>query len=451
MLCKVCRHCGLCSGDGTFSENKRLSVELKGFSSTALCGNEKESRSSIGISLDVGTTTVALRVYTLQDALLLFEYGEKNFQCVFGSDVVSRVQQALSGDYEKLYSALKTQLSALIVKAMNEASVKLYSLGRGRAVLKKIAVCANTVMQSFITHSGVEGFSTYPFFVEKKAQGVYKAKEIFGDENNFLSECTVFISPYAGSFVGGDCLCALLSCGFFEQNKNGVSVLCDVGTNCEIVVFNHDTKDFVCTSVASGPAFEGYGISCGGPAGEGSVVNVEATPGQNGKPSFYCTVLGGVKPLSICGTGFVKAMDAFLTSGEMDLYGTLREKKVNLSSEVYITQDDVRNFQKAKASVKAGLEILLERSDVKDDFDFYLAGGFGTKLDEASCIKIGMFPKLQNCNFIHAGNAALSGASLLLFDDSLFNKLCTYAKTIKVIDLALDSSFNDLYIKALNF
>ena len=68
--------------------------------------------------------------------------------------------------------------------------------------------------------------------------------------------------PAIAGFVGGDALAATVSAGMIEADAP--MLLVDFGTNAEIVLAGAGT--LVVASAAAGPAFEGVGISCGGPA-----------------------------------------------------------------------------------------------------------------------------------------------------------------------------------------
>ena len=93
MLCKICSHCGLCPGDGTFRADKNLLISTEGISAP-LNADPSLPPFYTGIAMDIGTTTVAARVYRLCNAELLAEYKEANFQQKFGSDVIARISFA---------------------------------------------------------------------------------------------------------------------------------------------------------------------------------------------------------------------------------------------------------------------------------------------------------------------------------------------------------------------
>lgn len=73
----------------------------------------------------------------------------------------------------------------------------------------------------------------------------------------------------------------------------------------------------------------------------------------------------------------------------------------------------------AKAAIRTGINILLSDRDVKvDEIDQVLiAGAFGSYIDVASAIEIGMFPPLPLNRFNQVGNAAGVGAKFALISN----------------------------------
>ena len=89
-----------------------------------------------------------------------------------------------------------------------------------------------------------------------------------------------FMPPIAG-FVGSDCLAVIAATHLEAKRLPAMAV--DIGTNTEIALVK-DGKVSV-TSCASGPAFEGYQITCGMKATEGAIERIDFTP--DGRPSAH--------------------------------------------------------------------------------------------------------------------------------------------------------------------
>ncbi len=80
-----------------------------------------------------------------------------------------------------------------------------------------------------------------------------------------------------------------------------------------------------------------------------------------------------------------------------------------------------------------------------------LAGAFGSYINRADALQIGMFPKMEVSDIEVVGNAAGAGAVLALLQEELFEKAAQMAKAIQVLDLASHKDFQDTFIRALSF
>ena len=76
----------------------------------------------------------------------------------------------------------------------------------------------------------------------------------------------------------------------------------------------------LCCAVASGPAFEGAGISCGMPGITGAVGHVSYDRG------FLCDIVGGGEAKGICGSGILDAAAVLLDAGMLDETGVILEE-----------------------------------------------------------------------------------------------------------------------------
>ncbi len=458
MLCKKCVHCGLCEGDGSFKPNKTLLVSTQSSSQTKSIfrGTQKFSSSDIGIAVDVGTTTIAAKAFNLQNGKELFSYGEQNLQIKFGSDVISRINFSLQKNDgaggSELYKCLKNQLEKIISYLMKNVSSfylsNRISYSSKLPKLKKIVIAGNTCMESFACGFEVKSLAQFPFKIpsdfgfEKNAQDFFEGEYI-------LRETKIFFAPVISSFVGGDTVCAILSS--FDFDLPNVQFLLDVGTNCEMAVFDKKSASLICTSSSAGPAFEGQGIEKGSSAIDGAIFKVFYDK-ENQK--FNCLTVGQKAPSSICGTGLISAIDVFLENNLIDKNGTILsgQNKIFLTEKIYLSQNDIRNFQLAKSAVKSGLNFLSKNfsdADLESSV-LYLAGGFGTQIDEVAAINTKMFPDFFKGKIVHLGNAALSGASLL-FDEKYYLQSQKIIENSKSINLALEDDFQNEFIKNIDF
>jgi uncharacterized 2Fe-2S/4Fe-4S cluster protein (DUF4445 family) len=373
-------------------------------------------REGYGVAVDLGTTTLVAQLLDLRTAHVLGVRTALNPQTQHGSDIMSRVEFALHGGAQTLQNLIRGQIDELIRElAPPEAPAR-------------VAIVGNTVMHHLYCGIGVEPLAGYPF--ETAADGLVD----LGAGRRFL--------PCLGGFVGSDILAGILATRMHRSDK--LSVLLDLGTNGEIVVGNRSR--LLCCSTAAGPAFEGGRISMGMRAATGAISEVTADGG-----AFHCHVLGGGAPRGVCGSGLVDAVAVALDLGLILPNGRLAHKarEIPIAAPVAITQQDVRELQLAKGAMAAGVDILLERwGATRDDVDLvYLAGAFGNYLNRASARRIGLLA-FEPERVEPAGNTALLGAKLALFEDGDFGDV---RALVEHVPLGADPEFQERYVDAMAF
>ena len=94
------------------------------------------------------------------------------------------------------------------------------------------------------------------------------------------------------------------------------------------------------------------------------------------------------------------------------------ENESAVNRDIVVTQKDVEQIVKAKASIRAAVAILLEYSGLKEsEIDrILLAGSFGSYIDPRSARTIGLLPDVDLERIVQIGNAAGSGAKLALLN-----------------------------------
>jgi uncharacterized 2Fe-2S/4Fe-4S cluster protein (DUF4445 family) len=117
---------------------------------------------------------------------------------------------------------------------------------------------------------------------------------------------------------------------------------------------------------------------------------------------------------------------------------------------ITITQSDVRELQLAKAAIRTGIQTLLEMSgcDEDDINQVIIAGAFGTYIDVASAVTIGMLPPLPLDRFRQVGNAAGMGAKMSLISLKPRAKAPAITSRVSYIELAGSPSFQSTFIQA---
>lgn len=422
--------CAVVEGDCrvTIDTDSVMAVVVDGKASAA---SASPTFAAYGVAVDIGTTTLAARLYDTAGRLLAQD-GCANPQTAFGADVISRVQAA--GEGRDLTTPLQAAVNALVSRLAEVAGIS-------PAAIDGAVITGNTAMLCMLTATATASLAHAPFSLPRAFNETVRASSV--GLTTLAPNRPVYLPPCASAFIGGDALCAALAC---DVGNSRTAFLMDMGTNGEMLLAHNGTL-YAC-STAVGPAFEGVGISCGVPAVEGAIDAVTLVNG-----GYLPHVIGGGRAMGICGSGLVDAAACLLATEEMDAGGSLGAPAVALCEGIYLTQEDIRALQQAKAAVSAGLQTLLHRARLTPDGVevLYTAGGFGSRLNGRSAAAIGLIPSALTARIEAVGNAALDGASRLLLDASARGRIAALTEKIQVIELATDPCFTDLFIRNMSF
>lgn len=383
-----------------------------------------------GVAIDIGTTTLAARLYDATGKALS-QYSCLNSQSAWGADVISRIEAALDGKAEPLADSIRKTLNEMIGALAADAHISAKEI-------ESLVVTGNTVMLSLLTGESVEPFSHAPF----------KAERLFGETvaasslslTALLPDIPVYLPPCISAFVGADTSCALLATGLWQDS----AVMVDIGTNGEMALW-HQGKLTVC-STAAGPAFEGVGISMGMRGAPGAIDKVKLSEGK-----LVAHTIGEGTPHGICGSGLVDAVACLLESGELDESGYFDDDTLIVAAPVELTPQDIRMLQLAKSAICAGLVALLdaEKLSAQDVEKMFVAGGFGNYLNMENAAKIGLLPKNLSKIAHSVGNAALSGAAMLLLNGDFREQVEKLREDCTLLDLPTNPVFSDAYMMGM--
>jgi uncharacterized 2Fe-2S/4Fe-4S cluster protein (DUF4445 family) len=296
-------------------------------------------------------------------------------------------------------------------------------------------ITGNTAMLHFLTATDPSPLAAAPFAI-RRAFGERLERD---GGYTYLPRCI-------SAFVGADITAALLASGICH-GEGKTALLLDIGTNGEMALL-HDGK-LLCCSTAAGPALEGAGISCGAMAVDGAIDRVTVKDGK-----LQVHLIGerqDVTPVGLCGTGLIDAVAALLEIEELDETGYM-EEDADIGS-CRLTRVDIRHIQLAKAAIRAGLETLLHEAGVgyEEIEEVALAGGFGSYLHPESCAAIGLIPRELIGKIRVLGNAAGSGAAMMLLSGEERARAEQIAMQAQVIDLSTNAMFMQRYVEEMYF
>ena len=379
-----------------------------------------------GAAVDIGTTTIALKLYDLTTGTLLAQEGTMNPQRSIAADVMGRIGAALAGQLPALQNMVTEVIQVLLNKACAAAQITLEQID-------SLVVTGNTTMLYLLTGRDPACLSAAPF----------QADCLFGQQASLLG-IPVYYPPCMNAFVGADITCAVVDSGMYRNKET--SLLCDIGTNGEIALWKDGTLSV--TSTAAGPAFEGAGISCGCSSIPGAIDQVWTDNG-----TIRVHTIGEQPAVGLCGSGLVDAIAAFLETGVIDETGAAEEDILPLTDTVALTPADVRSVQLAKGAIAAGIRTLLELAEISAEEirRLYIAGGFGSHLNTASAAAIGLIPEQLEDRVVILGNSALSGAARLLLDQNLITVSEKLAQNSTHVTLSGNSRFNQHFMDAMLF
>lgn len=371
-------------------------------------------------ALDIGTTTLALALVSLDDGRVIRTITKNNPQRTFGADIMSRISYCQSHSQSELHSALIVTIEDMIAECVVPAPLPLF-------------VSGNTTMLHLFLNEDCQGIGVAPY-VPVFLEGRKEKSFIRG-----VSEIETLPSVHA--FVGADIVAGIYHVGVPSANK--YNLLVDLGTNAEIVLFSSNKA--LCTAAAAGPCFEGCGISCGMSATEGAISAASLTSGR-----LTLSTVGNKPPVGICGTGLIDLVAHLLKMGQIDEGGYLEDESFRLTERVYLEAADIRQFQLAKSAVYSAILSLIKVANItfEEIEKLYLAGGFSAKICVQNAAAIGLLPKELVPKAISIGNSALLGTIKYATERA---SLSPFTENITYIDLAQSPEFSELFIQNMMF
>jgi uncharacterized 2Fe-2S/4Fe-4S cluster protein (DUF4445 family) len=415
----------------------------------------------LGVAVDIGTTTVVAKLLDMVTGRCLATQAMLNPQTCFGDDVVSRIHYAQSE--ERL-----AQLHNVIVECVNALIRRLCRRGGADvSSIYEVSVVGNTTMNHIFLQLPIEQLGRAPYRAwSVEAHDIPPAQ--LAIEMNPAGN--VHCAENIAGFVGADTTAVALAVDmdFIENHVLAI----DIGTNGEIVMGAHDR--LYAASCAAGPALEGARIKYGSRAADGAIEAVVFDE------DIALDTIGGIPPHSICGSGLIDAVAVLVDFGIVDATGRFTDRKGEGTSlpkpiaariveyegqpafclawneqtsapAILLTQRDIREVQLAKAAIRAGIRILLNKLGMSDqDIDkVLLAGAFGNYIRPSSAVRIGLLPNVPLDRIESVGNAAATGAEILLISEECRERAARLARRIQYIEIAHENDFADLFADAM--
>ena len=416
----------------------------------------KTSKKNYGIALDIGTTTLVLYLIDLQDGQILESVSDYNPQIKFGEDIINRIIYSLKKHgLVKLRGTLKNTINNLISKLTVNSNID-------SGDISVLMIAGNPTMMHIF-------YGITPKFIREEPYVLTASKfpELNAAESGIkhIKNATIYNIQGVASYLGGDITSGISATRMPESEE--LTLFLDLGTNGELVVGNQDWM--MGCSCSAGPAFEGGGVKCGVRAIDGAIEKVLIN-----QKTFKCEfeVIGGGKPIGICGSGLLDVMGEMFLKGIIDRRGkfindignpylkcidndwlyVLADGNENATGkDIYISEVDIDNLIRAKAAIYSGIKTLLEEVDLSiyDIKKVYIAGGLGKNLNVQNAIIIGMLPDINLDKYFFLGNTSVTGAYMSILSENKYNQTEEIADKITYLELSINMKFIDRYIAGL--
>ncbi|UCG83385.1 MAG: DUF4445 domain-containing protein, partial [Dehalococcoidia bacterium] len=383
---------------------------------------------------------------------ILAAKGMMNPQIAYGEDIISRISYAIDHDGETLQHIIVDGLNRFIGELCSE-------LGLAADCIAEVVLVGNTAMHHLFLGLPVRQMILAPY-VPAVTDSIYTKSRDIGMAVS--PGAYVYTMPNIAGYVGADHVAMLLATGV--DNACATAIRIDIGTNTEITLAA-DGQLRAC-SCASGPAFEGAHIKHGMRAMAGAIEKV----GINGA-SVVLQTIDDQPPVGLCGSGILDAIAQLLGAEIIDEMGKLKSHpcvrqtetgkefvlagrdESGTGKDITLTEKDISEIQLAKGAIASGINILLKEANISwhDIDEVIIAGAFGTYIDVASAISVGMLPPLPVQLFSQVGNAAGIGAKLALISRTQRQMGVDIARRVSHVELTSYPEYPRVFANALRF
>jgi uncharacterized 2Fe-2S/4Fe-4S cluster protein (DUF4445 family) len=400
-----------------------------------------------GLAMDLGTTTVVVRLLNLETGEVVADSSFENPQRFGGSDVMARI----FFDTHDKGKLLQRTLVGYLTHSIEEFPVDPQTI-------YELVIVGNSTMRDLFFRLNVHsiGQSPYHSITElEMEEGRRHTTSLCATARELglplHPQARVYGPPIISGHVGADAAACLLAIDLANEERT-VAVM-DIGTNTELLLGNK--HKILAASCPAGPAFEGGAITCGMPGLPGAIEKVRIQ--EDG--SVKVAIIGDGPAEGICGSGLVDLLGELLRTGRINPLGRFENGESrfllgpNDDSEIFLSESDINELAQAKGANVAGLRVIFNDFGISfDQLDvFYLAGGFGRHLDIESSKRIGLIPNIPVEKILQVGNAAIEGACIALLSRSKREELEALVKKVMHCRLEAHENFFNYFVEGCQF
>jgi len=451
-----------------------------------------------GMAIDVGTTTVAGYFCDLTTMEVVDTVSMMNPQCKYGEDVMARItfHMTTPDGLQRMSDDIIEGLNELIDKAINQTFppkkkkkkkkgeepeiVEVPEEGKtylrlSRDDIEDITIGFNTAMHHILLGLNPEyvGLAPFPPVIHHSMD--IRARDL-GVKINPSSY--MFVLPNEAGFVGADNVGVLIAEAPYKSEEN--QLLIDIGTNGELVLGNR--HKLISSSCATGPALEGAQLAYGMRAAPGAIERINIDPDT--KDVDY-KVIGrdawrkfsepkDMKAKGICGSGILDVLAELYSSGVVTKTGAFNKEALkdhprfrknadtgqpefilawaeesSIDQDIVITQKDVRQIQLAKGALYAGCKLMVKRMGLEKVDTVKIAGAFGTHVDRAKALTMGLFPDCEIEMIKGIGNAAGDGCRAALLNVKKRVEANWCSRNVEYVELTVEPTFERDFMEAM--
>ncbi len=400
-----------------------------------------------GLAIDIGTTTVVLRLLNLETGEIVADASFENPQRFGGSDVMARIHYDTSDTSHVLHRTLIGYLSHTIEQLPVDPTT-----------IYEIVIAGNSTMRDMFFRLSVYSIGQSPYQSSTELD-VAAGKRSTTSLETTAKELGLPVHPRArvhglpiiSGHVGADAAACMLAVDLAHEERT-VAIM-DIGTNTELIVGNRH-KVFA-ASCPAGPAFEGGQLTCGMPALPGAIERV--TIADDGTATV--SVIGDGPAEGICGSGLIDLLSELRRTERINALGRFEDGSHEFvvardgERPVTFSEADINLLAQAKGANVAGLRIVVGEYGISfADLDvFYLAGGFGRHLNIESSKRIGLIPNLAENRILQVGNASVEGACIALLSCRKRAELEELVRRVVHCRLETHPGFFDVFVEGCQF